>query len=242
MRVGAAEPLCRIRWWLRRLRRRLISPPNVVRLCRRRTELISIINEAIKSAPPWTADLIERVVEFALEGSNSDLSVYEAATTDPLDHGHALSVIAEGIAQEDFRVTAKKRKRGGTRGTLSIPTTSLPTSARLRFTPENNLNFFPADDRHYDLSAHNVRELATVILNGIHNRTIWWTFLANEDGSYRLQAAVAYSYCLSVFGRLDQTDPPSGWRDGRDLSRAEQIEILRHLANTAAIDSPMETS
>lgn len=237
MRVGAAEPLCRIRWWLRRLRRHFISPPNVVRLCRRRSEFILIINEATKGAPPWTADLIERVVEFVLEGGNSNLSVYEVATTDPLDHGHALGVIAEGIAQEDFRIAARKRKRGCTRGTLLIPTTFLPKSVRLRFTPENNLNFFPADDRHYDLSAHDVQELATAILNSIHNRTIGWTFLGNEDGSYRVQAAVAYSYCLSVFGKLDPTNPPSQWRNGRDLSSAEQIGILRHLANTAAIDS-----
>jgi hypothetical protein len=159
-----------------------------------------------------------------------------------LDHGHTLGVIAGSIAQEDFRVTARKRKRGGTRGTLLIPTTSLPESVHLRFTPENNLNFFPADDRHYDLSAHDVRELATAILNGIRNRTTGWTFLANEDGTYRVQAAVAYSYCLSVFGRLDQTDPPVEWRDGRDLSSAEQIEILRHLANMAAIDSPSDAS
>lgn len=168
-------------------------------------------------------------MEFVLEEGHSDLSVYEVATIDPLDHGHTLGVIAKGTAQEDFRVTTKKQKRGGTRGTLLIPTTFLPKTARLRFTPHNNLNFFPADDRHYDLSTPDARELAAAILTGIHNKTIGWTFLANEDGSYRLQAAVAYSYCLSVFGRLDQINPPARWGNGRDLNSAEQIETLKHL-------------
>ncbi len=39
---------------------------------------------------------------LVLEGGDSDLPVDEVATTDPLDYDHALGVIAEGIAQEDF--------------------------------------------------------------------------------------------------------------------------------------------
>jgi hypothetical protein len=111
-----------------------------------------------------------------------------------------------------------------------------------QLTPENNFNFFPADERHYDLSTSNIRELAAAILDGIHARTIHWTFLGNEDGSYRLQAAIAYSYCLSVFGRLDQDPPPPTWRDGKELSSREQIEILKHLVDTRAIDSPQKDS
>jgi hypothetical protein len=124
------------------------------------------------------------------------------------------------------------------RRTLLIPITSLPGSVRLKFTPEGNLNFFPANDQHFDLCAADIQELARAILDGIHKRTIGWTFLANDNGSYRIQAAIAYSHCLSKFGKLNQNNPPSEWSDGSDLSSSEQVEILKHLANTVAIDSP----
>jgi hypothetical protein len=208
MPIRPARALHRIRSCLQRVRRRFVSPINIVRVCRKRSDLILIVNEASQSSPPWMPELVERVTSIVLDGCTTEISVYEIATTDPLDHGHALGVIAEGIFQEDFRPNAKKRKAGCTRGTLLIPTSSLPRNAHVRFTPKNNLNFFPADIRHYDLSASDAQELATAILDGIHNKMIRWVFLANEDKSYRVQAAVAYSYCLSMFGKLDQGNPP----------------------------------
>lgn len=220
------------------------TPPHLVRLCRRRTEFISIINEATKNPlpSPWPEDLINRVVEYIFQGKEEDLSVYATKTTDPLDQGHALSVIAESITQKEFRATARQRKRGCTRGTLIIPTASLPKRVSFQLTPENNLNFFPADYHHYDLSTPNIRELAVAILDSIHARTSHWTLLDNDDGSYRLQAAIAYSYCLSVFGKLDQDIPPPEWREGNELSSREQIEILKYLVDTSAIDSPVKAS
>ena len=175
-----------------------------------------------------------------LEEGKADVSVYTSATANPFDVGHALGVIAEGIIQHDFQLSAKRRARGCTRGTLVIPIESLPKNARLNFTPQHNLNFFPADNRHYDLCSVDIRELAAAILDGIHNRAIHWTFLGNDDGSYRVQAAIVYSHCLSRFGILDHSNPPSKWLDGRDLTGAAQIEILKHLANVTAMDSPLQ--
>jgi hypothetical protein len=239
MRVGAANPLPRIRGWFQKIQANFLRPLHVLRLCRRRTEFLSIVNEATHGASPWPPDLVERVVQYVLEDGNADLSVYASATADPLDLGHALGVIAEGITQQDFQPSARKRAKGCTRGTLLIPINFLSGNARLKFTPQHNLNFFPADERHYDLSIRDARELATSVLEGIHNRAIHWTSLGN-DGSYRVQAAIAYSYCLSRFGKLDDGNPPSKWRNGKDLASGVQIEILKHLANVAIIDSPLQ--
>lgn len=232
----------RLLGWRKRPRRGALTPVNLVRLCRRRTEFVTIINEARATGPPWDSELIDRVVEFVLDGGNTELSMYETATTDPLDHGHALGVIAEGITQSSFRATARRRSRGSTRGTLLIPTACLPTSVSFRLTPEHNLDFYPANNRHFDVASRDDREMAEAILEGIHNQTIAWTFLGNEDGSYRLQAAIAYSHCLSVFGRLDQFNPPAEWMHGQTLTASEQIEILKHLVNIAVVDSPLSTS
>jgi hypothetical protein len=145
----------KIHRWLPRFRRGAPTPRNLVRLCRRRQEFISIINGAIHSASPWSSELINQVVGNILEGGDTELSVYEAATTDPFDHGHALAVVAEGISQDSFRAGARNRARGCTRGTLLIPAVYIPQSIRRRYSPENNLNFYPANERHFDLCLGN---------------------------------------------------------------------------------------
>ena len=240
MRIGFANLLHHLCWWLKRLSARFVKPINVLRICRRRTEFLIIINEVKQGAPPWAPDLVEKVIQQVLEKGSSDLSVYRTATANPLDHDHALGVIAEGIIQQSFRRNARKRASGCTRGTFLIPTSSLPKNARLRSTPQNNRNFFPANNKHYDLSNYDNRKLAGVILDGIHNRAINWASLGNDDGSYRVQAAIAYSYCLSQFGNLNQANPPSRWQNGINLTSGEQIEILMHLAKVPALDSPLQ--
>ncbi len=240
IRIGFANPLHQLGWWLISLSARLVKPLNVLRICRRRAEVLAVINEAKQGAPPWAPDLVERVIQYVLEGGNSDLSVYRTATRNPLDQDHALGVIAEGITQQDFQRNARKRTNGCTRETFLIPTSFLPKNARLRSTPQNNRNFFPANNKHYDLSNYDNRKLAGVILDGIHNRAINWASLGNDDGSYRVQAAIAYSYCLSQFGNLNQANPPSRWQNGINLTSGEQIEILMHLAKVPALDSPLQ--
>ena len=210
----------------------------LVRMCRRRTEFMSIINEVHIGSPPFT-DLIDRMVQHVLDEESPPLSVYEAATTDPFDCGHALGVIAATIGRNDFRLNARNRAKGCTCGTLLIPRTCLPASVSLTYTPEQNHDFSPADTRHFDLTFQDRRELAQSVLISIQTRTVGWTFLANHDGTYRLQAVIAYSHCLSVFGELNSFSPPESWRNGITLTASEQIETLKHLADIKAVGSPL---
>lgn len=219
-------------------------PENLVRLCKRRDEFQNIINEACESlGQNWEQQLIDRVIEYILGGESSGISVYRADTRDPFDYGHALGVIAEGISQEDFRASrGKKRKSHCTRGSLMIPTACLPKTTSYEFTPKNNLNFYPANDYHFDLTVSNPEELAISLLNGINQGIISWSFLGNEkpyEGSYRLQAAIAYSYCLLTFGKLNPNVPPSSWTDGETITASEQIDTLRYLVKTSTVDSPI---
>jgi hypothetical protein len=232
-----------IHWQFRNSQTNPIYPNHLVRLCKRRSEFITIINEALNSSDNnWDTELINRVIKYVLDGGNAGISVYRSDTLDPLDCGHGLAVVAEGISQDDFQIDrGKKRKSSCTRGSLIIPTAYLPQTTSYEFTPQNNLNFYPANDRHFDLTIDNTEEFAISLLNGINKRTIAWSLLGNDkpyEGSYRLQASIAYSNCLQTFGKLNASDPPSVWTDGEKLTASEQIDILRYLAQTHIVDSP----
>lgn len=219
------------------------QPKHLVRLCRSRTEFIIIINEAINASnQEWDQKTIDNVIKYILRDEKSGISVYSSNTLDPLDHGHALAVVAESICQPDFRITrGEKRKLNCSRGTLLIPTSCLPKSTVYEYTPKNNLDFYPANNYHYDLTVNDTREFAIAILKGINQRTIAWSILSNEKqlvGSYRLQAAIAYSRCLQIFGKLNPNSPPSNWLDGETLDASQQIETLKYLAQTSIADSP----
>lgn len=220
-----------------------LYPENLVRLCRKRTDFITIVNEAVNSPDQnWDKELIDRVVQCILEGGGLGISVYRSDTLDPLDHGHALAVIAEGISQDNFRSSkGSKRKSSCTRGSLIVPTSCLPKTTFYNFTPENNLDFHPANQYHFDLTVNDAEELAGALLNGINQRIIAWSLLSNDGkfaGSYRLQAAVAYSHCLQAFGKLNSSFPPSNWVDGKTITASEQIDTLKYLAQTVTVDSP----
>lgn len=220
-----------------------LCPENLVRLCRNRVEFITIINEAINHTNKnWDQELINRVIQCILEGTDSGISVYSSDTLDPLDRGHALAVIAEGISQDNFRSSrGSKRKPSCTRGSLIIPTSCLPKTTFYDFTPENNLDFYPANQHHFDITINDIEELAVALLDGINQRTIAWSILGNDGkfaGSYRLQAAIAYSHCLRAFGKLNPSVPPSNWVDGKTITASEQIDTLRYLAQTVIVDSP----
>lgn len=220
-----------------------LRPRNLVRLCRSRVDFITIINEAINYPNQnWDQELISRFIQCILESADSSISVYSSDTLDPLDHGHALAVIAEGISQDNFRSSkGTKRKSSCTRGSLIIPTSCLPKTTFYDFTPENNLDFYPANQHHFDLTINDFEELAVALLNGINQRVITWSILGNDGkfaGSYRLQAAIAYSHCLHAFGKLNPTVPPSDWVDGKVITASEQIDTLKYLAQTVVVDSP----
>ncbi|NEP61006.1 MAG: hypothetical protein F6K31_29165 [Symploca sp. SIO2G7] len=220
-----------------------LHPENLVRLCRNRVDFITIINEAIHYPNfDWDNELVSRVIQCVLEGADSGISVYSSDTLDPLDRGHALAVVAEGMSQNNFRSSrGSKRKSSCTRGSLIIPTSCLPKTTCYDFTPENNLDFYPANQHHFDLTINDVEELAVAILNGIKQGIIAWSILGNDGkftGSYRLQAAIAYSHCLQVFGKLNPSVPPSEWIDGKTITASEQIDTLKYLAQTVTVDSP----
>lgn len=220
-------------------------PNNLVRLCRRRNEFLKIVNEAINLPNQnWNQDLINRVIQYILEEKETSISVYRADTLDPFDYGHALAVIAEGISQKEFRSNSRKRSVNCTRGSLIIPTTFLPESTKYNFTPENNLDFYPANNYHFDLTINDTVELATALLNGICQKSIKWTLLGNDGklkGSYQFQAIIAYSHCLRVFGKLDQNTPPLNWTNGNTIPASEQIDTLKHLAQVTIVDNPTST-
>ncbi len=225
-----------IPWWLKKPCKGSKQPKYLVRLCRSLGDFEMIVSEASKCTDKcWQPDLIERVIRQVLGNEASGVSTYNADTIHPFDVGHALGVIAEGISQGDFRTSrGKKRKSACTRGSLIIPVTCLPNTTHYEFTPKNNLNFYPANHRHFDLSINDAEELATIILDGIRNRAIKYTFIKNEPKTYKLtyhlQSVIAYSHCLQVFGNLNHSEPPSSWANGKDLTASEQIETLQYLA------------
>ncbi len=220
-----------------------LCPDNLVRLCRKRTDFITIVNEVVNSPDQnWDQALIDRFVQCILEGANSGISVYSSVTLDPLDRGHALAVIAEGMSQSNFRSSrGSKRKSSCTRGSLIIPISCLPHTTYYSFTPENNLDFYPANQHHFDLTINDVEELAVALLGGIQQGIVAWSIVGNDGkftGSYRLQAAIAYSHCLQAFGKLNSSVPPPDWMDGKTVTASEQIDTLKYLAQTVTVDSP----
>ena len=210
-------------------------PKNFVRLCRKRNDFILIINEATRYPNQnWDQELVDKVIQCVLDGADSGISVYSLDTFDPLDRGHALAVVAESMSQSDFRANrGSKRKCSCTRGSLIIPTSCLPETTCYDFTPKNNLDFYPANQYHFDLTIDNVKELAIALLDGIKQGTIAYSTLGSDktsSESYRLQAAIAYSHCLQAFGMLNPSMPPSEWIDGNTIPASEQIDTLKYLA------------
>lgn len=219
-------------------------PKNLVRLCRRLSEFKTIVNESLHTTnKEWDKRIINKVVEHVLEGYSDSprISVYSSDNLDSFDLGHALAVIAESISGDKFRSYSKRRDSHCSRGSLIIPTDSLPESVSYEFTPKGNLNFFPANNYHFDLTINDYEEFAIAILDGIRSQAIRWSFICNEkkfQGSYLLQAGIVYSSCLRSFGVLDSNFPPACWNDGIDLDAAEQIDTLKHLAKVSIINSP----
>jgi hypothetical protein len=175
------QKILKISWYSKKQKPSNISPKHLVRLCRRRTDFITIINEAISSPKQdWDEDLINRVIKHILGEERTGVSVYSSDTLDPCDIGHALAVIAEGIGNPSLRADARKRVFGCKRGSLLIPVICFPESTNYKFTPDNNLNFYPANNFHYDLTIDDATELAISILENISDRKIAWTFLEQD--------------------------------------------------------------
>ena len=228
--------------WLNRLKRRSFIPRFFIRICRRPTQLAIIVNSATAENIPLDHELIDRLIGSVMENDQQELSVYESQTDDPLDVGHALAIIAATISSGDFRkYRGRKQKKGTTCGSLIIPRGTLPNSRSYKFTPWNNLDFSPADNRHYDIHVTNPKELAKALLSGLRAGTVGWTYLDNQHNTYRFQAIIAHAHCTYVLGQLQVESPPPRWKDGLNLTAIEQIETLRHLSGVDELHHPKKS-
>jgi hypothetical protein len=129
----------------------------------------------------------------------------------------------------DFR--KDKPKRATTCGTLIIPLELICEAMRLRFSPESNLNFWPGNERHFDGHTNDVQTLARLVLLGINQGKVYWSFLDAKNRTYSHQAVIVFSSCSERFGELKPEAPPRQWIDGKDLGAQDQIRILCHLAS-----------
>lgn len=222
---------------LRKLKSRLFAPRLVappfeprfyIRICRKKAEFIALINEASNPATSSAPDLIKRTLELLIE-ENEDNSVFGVLTNDPLDPGHALGLVAESISQNDF---VNKKNPTCNRCTIFLPADKVHTFFTVQHTPKNNMNFAPADERHFDIRIQQSEEFAKWLLNGFATGTVrYLVSLKGKGKGFQTQARVAHAMCLGRFGILSEQDPPKTWRDGTALTSAQQISILRYLAS-----------
>lgn len=209
-----------------RLRRLPFKPKFYVRICRRKADLITLINEASNPTEGSEPDLIRRVLDLMIEG-DQESSVFGVLTDEPLDPGHAVAVVAESIRQDDF---VKKKSNGCTRSTIFLPADIVHSFFSIQYSPHNNLNFAPADDRHFDIKIQEPEKFAKWLLDGFNKKTIRFLCLSKGKGSFQAQARVAHAVCVGLFGSLSENAPPENWRNGKSLTASEQLGILRFLS------------
>jgi hypothetical protein len=207
------------------------EPSFFIRICRKRQEFIKIVNDVQNINTDTSTekdDIIKRITEYVIEDSNIGMSVYSTATDDPLDPEHATAVIAATIMQKEIK---KKSKRGRTCCTILFPAAVINKFFEKTHTPYNNKYFSPADKQHYDIKTDDPSEFASWILGKLKDRLIQYVELSNEDGTYKLQARIAYAMCLAKYGNLVEENPPRSWQNGEDLGASDQISILQYLAD-----------
>lgn len=188
----------------------------------------------------WGEDQIEKIHKYILRDKVENISVYRLKVLTAFDAGHALGVIAEGITQDNFRSNKAKRESTCSRGVLLFPVDKFKDSIRYKFTPRGNLNFYPANSYHYDLKIIDKDAFAVNLLNSLRDRSTKWVLLGNDgprQGSYTLQARIAYSNCIQQFGVLDPDSPPERWIDGVALSASEQVNTIAFLAQRDLVEA-----
>lgn len=231
-------------------------PRYLVRACRY-SDSVNLLREVERAPTPWPPELLDLVLDCFFQGDASELSVFSAETADCFDHGHALGVVARVIATNDFDPAQRERydrqvlnwaakatknaarpvAPGAKLFTFAIPATVFTESgAAVNFSPENNLNFAPADEHHYDVSFPDPTRIAGLLLDGLQVGRIRWACVHKED--LRCLAAAALSTCVRVFGDLSTGVVPTGWRAGTLLDAGEQLARLRHLAGQRMLSTP----
>jgi len=241
-----------------RLRHGSDWPRYVVRVGPRAAEAWRIVYSAIEDGPPWSDDLIERVVDVLLEEQGTDISVFAMHSQDRFDSAHALGVLAGSIGVRDFdsdartkylnkldqAATAGKKQaindEFGRKVATFVVDINVFTPGTLKATPRGNQNFAPADELHYDARPDDVSATARALLEGLWKGEVRFTFLRASD--YRVQAAIALSACVARFGDLSSRVPPPEWRDGEKLTSAEQLARLRTIAGDDGIQTRLHLS
>ncbi|GIW96034.1 MAG: hypothetical protein KatS3mg110_4075 [Pirellulaceae bacterium] len=200
-----------------------------VRVCRRKMELLTLINEAV-NATCDQEDFARRVYQFVLD-PHQENSVYGSTTSDPFDPCHALAVIASSIGQHNFVQHRKISPNNCARCTLILPADELRPYCRWRFTPNANTHFSPADFLHYDLSVTDVQGFAAWLFESLRARRVRWVALSKENDSFILMARLVYSWCVGRYGQLGPDALTTERGAAKKLSPQEQIEVLRFLAS-----------
>jgi hypothetical protein len=223
------------------------APKYVVRSCSI-AATVNLLRELENAAGPWTPELRKLAVECFF-GDDVSVSVFAVDTTDCFDTGNAFAVVARIIGTGDYRSelrdqiarqardwtttgrssTKRPALQGNGRCTLAIPwAIFLAGNATISYSPEKNVNFTPADERHYDISFADASVIAGLLLDGLRRGDVRMAWIHRED--LRSMAAIALAACNRVFGDLSTGVAPSNWRDKAKLSANEQLARLRHLA------------
>jgi hypothetical protein len=222
-------------------------PPYFIRVARRSSEVLALIYSASQDEDAWTDEFLDRASDLLFEG-DSVVSVYAAATQDRFDVGHALAVVAATIASTEFGEKAHAKYRESIvakapdpkepsrkLATISIPRKLAMRFCRARFTPLENQNFSPADDRHYDLSLINPRQFSRALLEGLRTNSVQHSSV-RRPSDYRVQAGIASTECVRRFGSFSEPMPPlSRWRNGATISATDQRSRLLLAAGDAAM-------
>jgi len=231
-------------------------PQWLVRVGVRSAEIYKIVHSAREDGPPWSPNLVERVIDVLFETQGVDISVFATTSRDRFDKEHALGVLAGTIAVQGFDSKSREKYRAKLAGPNAGKTKAEPKDdfgrkvvafilnstvlkpGSLKRTPLSNMNFAPADYLHHDARPVDVGVCAKLFLDGLRDGAVRYTFLREPE--FRVQAALALSAAIDQFGDLSEGSPPSTWRDGETLDATEQLTRLRTIAGDVGIQTRLE--
>ena len=192
-----------------------------------------------------TQEAIAQVEKCILEDHGVELSTFEVETVDRFSAGHALGVIAATINQSAYSATKRneydaKLERaiadGDTKVTDDVVTRKEATfivrfsdmnGCVATFTPLNNLEFTPADDRHFDVQVTDRAAFAKAFVDALRRGRMVHSFLDKKD--VRAVAVLALADCVRRL-RAGARLPWTTWFPGASLDAREQEARLRYVA------------
>jgi len=228
-------------------------PQYFVRVVSQFSRAVELLDRSVNTDTPSSVDLENEICSTILEPKGTDISLFGLNFCERFDAGHALGVMAATLNSIDL-TPAKISKY---RASLQPPQAAKPSNrpkdefgrkvvalifsrsllerhGRVVHSPEGNLNFSPADSRHFDLKTEQPESLAADIIRALQNNGAMMTFLRKPD--YRTQAAIALSQCIKHYGNIEQSTGKT-WKDGRDLPASDQVLRLRACAGDFGFQS-----